>query len=79
MHSHITFVLNLDTSTFRYIVGSLESGLRGLDANILSQVHILFSRLLLDYFKNYLAWFSLSLSYPCILLDLLDSGLRPFI
>ncbi|KAE9450957.1 hypothetical protein C3L33_17130, partial [Rhododendron williamsianum] len=34
---HIAFVLNLDTSSSRYIVGSLESGLGGLDANILSQ------------------------------------------
>ncbi|CAL5435333.1 unnamed protein product [Camellia sinensis] len=38
LNSHVTFVLNLDTSTFRYIVGSLESGLRGLDANIISQI-----------------------------------------
>ncbi|KAG5532297.1 hypothetical protein RHGRI_026807 [Rhododendron griersonianum] len=37
LNSHIAFVLNLDTSSFRYIVGSLESGLGGLDANILSQ------------------------------------------
>ncbi|KAG5532303.1 hypothetical protein RHGRI_026812 [Rhododendron griersonianum] len=37
LNSHIAFGLNLDTSSFRYVVGSLESGLGGLDANILSQ------------------------------------------
>ena len=36
--SHINVVLNLDTSTFMHIVGSLESGLKGLDTNISSQV-----------------------------------------
>ena len=36
--SHIVFILNLDTNTFRHIVGSLESGLKGLDTNISSQV-----------------------------------------
>ena len=37
-NSHISFVLNLDTSTFMRIVGSLESGLKGLDTNISAQV-----------------------------------------
>ena len=37
--SHIVFILNLDTSTFMHIAGSLESGLKGLDTNISSQVH----------------------------------------
>ncbi|XP_058184640.1 uncharacterized protein LOC131302074 isoform X1 [Rhododendron vialii] len=37
LNSHIAFVLNLDTTSFRYFFGSLESGLGGLDANILSQ------------------------------------------
>lgn len=37
-NSHITFVLNLDTNTFMHMVGSLESGLKGLDTNISSQV-----------------------------------------
>ncbi|XP_048135325.1 exportin-7 isoform X4 [Rhodamnia argentea] len=36
--SHIVIILNLDTSTFMHIVGSLESGLKGLDTNISSQV-----------------------------------------
>lgn len=36
--SHIAFVLKLDTSTFMRIVGSLESGLKGLDISISSQV-----------------------------------------
>lgn len=37
-NSHIVFILNLDTNTFMHIVGSLESGLKGLDANISAQV-----------------------------------------
>jgi hypothetical protein len=37
-NSHIVYILNLDTSTFMHIVGSLESGLKGLDTNISSQV-----------------------------------------
>lgn len=36
--SHIVFILNLDTNTFMHIAGSLESGLKGLDTNISSQV-----------------------------------------
>ncbi|KAL1561845.1 exportin-7-like isoform X2 [Salvia divinorum] len=36
-NSHILFVLSLDTHTFMHIVGSLESGLKGLDAGISSQ------------------------------------------
>lgn len=36
--SHFVFILNLDTNTFMHIVGSLESGLKGLDTNISSQV-----------------------------------------
>ncbi|KAF2300870.1 hypothetical protein GH714_017937 [Hevea brasiliensis] len=36
--SHIVFILNLDTNTFMHIVGSLESGLKGLDTNISSQI-----------------------------------------
>jgi len=36
--SHIVFIFNLDTNTFMHIVGSLESGLKGLDTNISSQV-----------------------------------------
>lgn len=37
-NSHLVFVLSLDTNTFMHIVGSLESGLKGLDAGISSQV-----------------------------------------
>lgn len=37
-NSHITFILSLDTNTFMHIVGSLESGLKGLDTSISSQV-----------------------------------------
>ncbi|CAJ1972961.1 unnamed protein product [Sphenostylis stenocarpa] len=37
-NSHITFVLNLDANTFMHMVGSLESGLKGLDTSISSQV-----------------------------------------
>jgi exportin-7 len=39
-NSHITFILSLDTNTFMHIVGSLESGLKGLDTNISSQVMV---------------------------------------
>ncbi|KAG5556058.1 hypothetical protein RHGRI_006622 [Rhododendron griersonianum] len=52
LHSHISFVLNLNTSTFRYMVGSLESGLRGLDANILSQCASAVDNLATYYFNN---------------------------
>lgn len=40
-NSHIVYILNLDTSTFMHIVGSLESGLKGLDTNISSQVCVM--------------------------------------
>ncbi|KAL5098417.1 hypothetical protein RYX36_002744 [Vicia faba] len=30
-YSHLTFILSLDTNTFVHLVGSLESGLKGLD------------------------------------------------
>ena len=39
--SHITFILKLDTATFMHLVGSLESGLKGLDTSISSQVRTL--------------------------------------
>jgi len=39
-NSHITFILSLDTNTFMHIVGSLESGLKGLDTSISSQVMV---------------------------------------
>ena len=37
-NNHIKFVLNLDTNTFVHIVSSLESGLKGLDTGISTQV-----------------------------------------
>ncbi|KAL4590442.1 hypothetical protein LXL04_003372 [Taraxacum kok-saghyz] len=36
-NSHIVYMLNLDTNTFMHIVGSLESGLKGLDTSISTQ------------------------------------------
>jgi hypothetical protein len=39
-NSHITFILSLDANTFMHIVGSLESGLKGLDTSISSQVMV---------------------------------------
>ncbi|KAL0007336.1 hypothetical protein SO802_008838 [Lithocarpus litseifolius] len=50
--SHIVFILNLDTNTFRHIVGSLESGLKGLDTNISSQCASAVDNLAAHYFKN---------------------------
>lgn len=50
--SHISFVLNLDTSTFMRIVGSLESGLKGLDTNISSQCASAIDNLAAFYFNN---------------------------
>ncbi|KAH9312888.1 hypothetical protein KI387_027923, partial [Taxus chinensis] len=34
---HTNVIVNLDTSTFAHIVGSLESGLKSLDVNISTQ------------------------------------------
>lgn len=39
-YSHLTFILSLDTNTFVHLVGSLESGLKGLDTSISSQVMV---------------------------------------
>ncbi|XP_030465561.1 uncharacterized protein LOC115684822 isoform X1 [Syzygium oleosum] len=50
--SHIVFILNLDTSTFMHIVGSLESGLKGLDTNISSQCASAVDNLAAYYFNN---------------------------
>lgn len=54
--SHIVFILNLDTNTFMHIAGSLESGLKGLDTNISSQVWLCIAFLLtiLLFFINQL-------------------------
>ncbi|XP_011034636.1 PREDICTED: exportin-7-like isoform X2 [Populus euphratica] len=50
--SHIVFVLNLDTNTFMHMVGSLESGLKGLDTNISSQCASAVDNLAAYYFNN---------------------------
>ncbi|CAK7336403.1 unnamed protein product [Dovyalis caffra] len=50
--SHIVFILNLDTNTFMHIVGSLESGLKGLDTNISSQCASAVDNLAAYYFNN---------------------------
>ncbi|KAL5994859.1 hypothetical protein ACLOJK_024916 [Asimina triloba] len=50
--THIVFILNLDTSTFMHIVGSLESGLKGLDTNISSQCAAAVDFLAGFYFNN---------------------------
>ncbi|XP_059653720.1 uncharacterized protein LOC132300582 isoform X1 [Cornus florida] len=51
-NSHIFFILNLDTNTFMHIVGSLESGLKGLDTNISSQCASAVDSLASFYFNN---------------------------
>ncbi|KAL0380079.1 UNVERIFIED_CONTAM: Exportin-7-A [Sesamum angustifolium] len=48
----IVFVLSLDTHTFMHIVGSLESGLKGLDAGISSQCASAIDNLAAFYFNN---------------------------
>ncbi|XP_021733858.1 exportin-7-like isoform X2 [Chenopodium quinoa] len=50
--SHIAFVLNLDTSTFMRIMGSLESGLKGLDTGISTQCASAIDNLAAFYFNN---------------------------
>ncbi|XP_021628258.1 exportin-7 isoform X4 [Manihot esculenta] len=50
--SHFVFILNLDTNTFMHIVGSLESGLKGLDTNISSQCASAVDNLAAFYFNN---------------------------
>ncbi|XP_044512418.1 exportin-7-like isoform X3 [Mangifera indica] len=50
--SHISFILNLDTNTFMHLVGSLESGLKGLDTNISSQCASSVDNLAAFYFNN---------------------------
>ncbi|MBA0725549.1 hypothetical protein Golax_022129, partial [Gossypium laxum] len=51
-NSHINFILNLDAATFMHIVGSLESGLKGLDINISSQCAAAVDNLAAFYFNN---------------------------
>ncbi|XP_022765661.1 exportin-7-like isoform X4 [Durio zibethinus] len=67
-NSHISFILNLDTATFMHIVGSLESGLKGLDTNISSQIlRTLFEIVLFEDCGN--QW---SLSRPMLSLILIS-------
>ncbi|XVF41019.1 hypothetical protein PTKIN_Ptkin01aG0246900 [Pterospermum kingtungense] len=51
-NSHISFLLNLDVATIMHIVGSLESGLKGLDTNISSQCASAVDNLAAFYFNN---------------------------
>ncbi|XP_051118324.1 uncharacterized protein LOC127242236 isoform X2 [Andrographis paniculata] len=51
-NSHLNFVLSLDTRTFMHIVGSLESGLKGLDGGISSQCAAAVDNLAAFYFNN---------------------------
>ncbi|KAM0944113.1 putative importin-beta domain, armadillo-like helical, exportin [Dioscorea sansibarensis] len=51
-NNHIAFILNLDTNTFMHIVGSLESGLKGLDSGISSQCASAVDNLAAFYFNN---------------------------
>jgi exportin-7 len=51
-NSHLAFILNLDTSTFMYIVGSLESGLKGLSENISTQCASAVDKLATFYFVH---------------------------
>ncbi|XP_018511240.1 exportin-7-B isoform X2 [Brassica rapa] len=50
--SYITFILQLDSATFMHLVGSLESGLKGLDTSISSQCAIAVDNLATYYFNN---------------------------
>ncbi|GLT93407.1 hypothetical protein SLE2022_112010 [Rubroshorea leprosula] len=50
--NHMSFILNLDTATFTHIVGSLESGLKGLDSSISSQCASAVDNLAAFYFNN---------------------------
>lgn len=51
-NSHIAFILNLDSNTFMHVVGSLESGLKGLDSSISSQCASAIDNLAAFYFYN---------------------------
>ncbi|XP_058785699.1 uncharacterized protein LOC131660492 isoform X1 [Vicia villosa] len=51
-YSHLTFILSLDTNTFVHLVGSLESGLKGLDTSISSQCASAVDNLVAFYFNN---------------------------
>ncbi|WOK95926.1 exportin-7-like isoform X2 [Canna indica] len=49
---HISFILNVDTSTFLHIIGSLESGLKVLDTGISSQCASAVDNLAIFYFNH---------------------------
>lgn len=51
-NSHINVIVNLDTSTFAHIVGSLESGLKSLDSSISTQCASAVDNLAAFYFNN---------------------------
>ncbi|KAH9295733.1 hypothetical protein KI387_039321, partial [Taxus chinensis] len=51
-NSHTNVIVNLDTSTFAHIVGSLESGLKSLDVNISTQCASAVDNLSAFYFNN---------------------------
>ncbi|KAI3829282.1 hypothetical protein L1987_03401 [Smallanthus sonchifolius] len=51
-NSHIVYMLNLDMNTFMHIVGSLESGLKGLDTSISTQAASAVDNLAAFYFNN---------------------------
>ncbi|KAI9093648.1 hypothetical protein K1719_027097 [Acacia pycnantha] len=50
--SHLSFVLSLDKTTFMYIIGSLESGLKDLSENISSKCASAIDRLATFYFMH---------------------------
>ncbi|MQL98443.1 hypothetical protein Taro_031154, partial [Colocasia esculenta] len=51
-NNHMVFILNLDPSTFMHIVGSLESGLKCLDASVSSQCASAVDNLATYYFNH---------------------------
>ncbi|PIA44208.1 hypothetical protein AQUCO_01700074v1 [Aquilegia coerulea] len=51
-NNHIVAILNLDTPTFMHLVGSLESGLKGLDSSISSQCAAAVDSLAAYYFNH---------------------------
>eukprot|EP00850_Spirogloea_muscicola_P007102 SM000035S13082 [mRNA] locus=s35:297618:305506:+ [translate_table: standard] len=51
-HNHTAVILNLDTSTFAHVVGSLETGLKCLEVSISSQCASAIDNLAAYYFNN---------------------------
>ncbi|KAH9319752.1 hypothetical protein KI387_021521, partial [Taxus chinensis] len=51
-NSHKNFILNMVTSTFAHIIGSLESGIKILDFNISTQCASTVDNLTAFYFNN---------------------------